>query len=300
MMQPTARPALEDAMTPAPAARVMPEDDPYYPHPARIDSIHPESPGVATLRIEVQDRPRRETYRILPGQFNMLYLPCVGEVPVSVSGIPREGECISHTIRFVGRVTRAIESLRPGAVIGLRGPYGRGWPLEHALGRDVLLVAGGLGLAPIRPAIEALLAERTRYGRLILLYGAREPSDLLYRTEYDRWRQAGMEVLTTVDRADTGWPGRVGVVPTLLRKLRLAPGQVVMMTCGPEIMMRFAIAEALGDLATDRDIYLALERNMHCAVGLCGRCQLGPEFVCKDGPVFGYPQIARFLGQKNL
>jgi NAD(P)H-flavin reductase len=255
---------------------------------------------VATFRIEFQDRRRQETYRIRPGQFNMLYLPGVGEVPISVSVTPDEGPGIGHTIRFVGRVTHAIAVLRPGALIGLRGPYGRGWPLEQLTGREVLLVAGGLGLAPLRPLVLALLAERIRYGRLILLYGARQPADLLYQREYPDWQRRGMEVLVTVDRADPSWRGRVGVVPILLQKLHLDPERTVMLTCGPEIMMRFSIAEARTDRIGEQDIHLALERNMHCAVGLCGHCQLGPDFVCKDGPVFAYPEIARFLHQKNF
>jgi NAD(P)H-flavin reductase len=300
MTQPAPGPTLGNTMSAAPAARVVPEDDPHCPHPALVRAVEPETPGVATFRIEFQDRRRQETYRIRPGQFNMLYLPGVGEVPISVSVTPDEGPGIGHTIRFVGRVTHAIAALRPGAVIGLRGPYGRGWPLGQLIGRDVLLVAGGLGLAPLRPLVQALLTQRTRYGRLILVYGARQPADLLYQREYPDWQRRGMEVLVTVDRADPSWRGRVGVVPILLQKLGFDPERTVMLTCGPEIMMRFSISEARTDRIGEQDIHLSLERNMHCAVGLCGHCQLGPDFVCKDGPVFSFPDIARFLHQKNF
>ena len=184
-------------MTPARRDRgaIPPQDDPLCPHPAIVRSVEPETPGVATFRIEFQDHERQERYRIQPGQFNMIYVPGVGEVPISVSGSPEEGPGIGHTIRFVGRVTRVIEKLGPGAVVGLRGPYGRGWPMEQARGRDVLLVAGGLGLAPLRPAVKALLADRDQFGRLTLLYGARQPADLLYTAEYPEWERQGMEIL---------------------------------------------------------------------------------------------------------
>jgi NAD(P)H-flavin reductase len=279
---------------------VFAPDDPLVPHPAVVRSVVPEAHGVATLWIEHQDPLRQRAYRLLPGQFNMIYLPGVGEVPISVSGLPGDGPGIGHTIRFVGRVTHPLGALRPGAVVGLRGPYGTGWPLEQARGRDVLVVAGGLGLAPLKLVVKALLDDPARYGRRILLYGAREPADLLYHAEYAEWERRGLEVLVTVDRADASWTGRVGVVPMLLRRLAIAPERTTTMTCGPEIMMRYSAAEALASRVAGGDIYLSQERNMHCAVGLCGHCQLGPEFVCKDGPVFAYPRIARFFNQDHF
>ncbi len=213
----------------APAVRggdgPSPEDDPLRPHPAIVRSVRPETPGVATFSIEFQDERRQAGYRIQPGQFNMIYLPGVGEVPISVAATPAEGSGIGHTIRFVGRVTHAIEKLGPGTVVGLRGPYGRGWPLEAARGRDVLLVAGGLGLAPLRPAIMTLLADREQFGRLTLLYGARQPADLLYTAEYPEWSRRGMEISVTVDRADASWHGQVGVVPVLFNRLSLDPAR---------------------------------------------------------------------------
>jgi len=291
------------ALKPAPAitqARVDPRDDPLCPYPAVIRAVAPEAPGIATFQLEFQDPRRQEAFRFLPGQFNMLYMPGVGEVPISISSAPGEGPSLAHTIRFVGRVTQAMESLQPGAVIGLRGPYGSAWPVDRARGKDVLLVAGGLGLAPLRPAVKALLAERDRYGRLILLYGARQPADLLFTAEYSEWERQGFELMVTVDRADAAWHGLVSVVPNLIAKVRIDPERILMMTCGPEIMMRFAIYEAIGEEIADHDIYLSLERNMQCALGLCGHCQFGPEFVCKDGPVFPYRKIASLLNQKNF
>ena len=179
---------------------VSPQDDPLCPFPAVVRSIEPEAPGVRTFRVEFADQERQARYRVEPGQFNMLYLPGIGEVPISVSGGPDEGSAIGHTIRFVGRVTRAMEALRPGSMIGIRGPYGSSWPLGQARGRDVVLVAGGLGMAPLRLAVKTLLAERAQYGRLVLLYGARQPADLLFSAEYDDWRRNGLELSVTVDQ----------------------------------------------------------------------------------------------------
>jgi NAD(P)H-flavin reductase len=230
----------------------------------------------------------------------MIYLPGVGEVPISVSRMPGEGPGVGHTIRFVGRVTHVLAKLEPGTVVGIRGPYGHGWPIEAALGRDVLLVAGGLGLAPLRPAVKAFQAHRDRYGRLTLLYGARQPAHLLYASEYSDWSRQGMEVFVTVDRADATWHGRVGVVPVLFKHLQLEPARTVMLTCGPEVLMRFAVNEALARGLADRDIYYSLERNMQCAIGLCGHCQLGPAFLCKDGPVFSHHRLAPFFYHEML
>ncbi len=195
----------------------------------------------------------------------------------------------------MGRVTQVIGNLGPGGIVGLRGPYGRGWPVEQARGRDVVLVAGGLGLAPLRPAVKALLEDRDQYGRLTLLYGARHPSELLYTAEYPDWERQGMEVLVTVDHADETWRGRVGVVPVLFNRLRIDPMQTVVLTCGPEILMRYTVNEALGRQVASPDIYYSMERNMQCAIGMCGHCQLGPAFICKDGPVFSHSDLAPFF-----
>ena len=299
MMPPVTNTTIVGVPSSAPApARLSAQDDPLCPHPAIVRSVEPETPGVATLRIEFQDRSRQEQYCVQPGQFNMIYVPGVGEVPISVSDAPLEGPGIGHTIRFVGRVTRVIGGLGPGAVLGMRGPYGRGWPMEQARGRDVVLVAGGLGLAPLRLVVKALLAERNQFGRLTLVYGARHPADLLYATEYSDWERQGMEILVTVDCADQAWTGRVGVVPVLFNRLRIDPARTVVLTCGPEILMRFAVSEALNRGVSDRAMYYSLERNMQCAVGMCGHCQLGPAFLCKDGPVFAHRQLAPFFRQE--
>ena len=274
--------------------------DPFWPEPATIESVDDEVPGVATLRLTLQDRRRRAKYRFMPGQFNMLYLPGIGEVAISISSAPRERRGIAHTIRCVGTVTRVIEQLQAGAVIGLRGAYGKGWPLDDAHDKDVLVVAGGLGLAPLRPAIKALLAERRAYGKLLLLYGARHPTDLLYQREYTPWRKQGLETQVTVDHADSSWTGQVGVVPALLGRLDFDPQRTIVFTCGPEIMMRFTVYELLARGVPAERIFVSLERNMQCGVGMCGRCQLGPYFLCKDGPVFAYSKIGRFMRQEHF
>ena len=230
-------------------------------------SIKTEAPSVATFSLEFQDQERQSRYQVQPGQFNMIYVPGVGEVPISVSSMPRGRPGIGHTIRFTGRVTNVIGKLVPGAVVGLRGPYGRGWPIEQARGRDILLVTGGLGLAPMRPVVRAFLADRGRYGRLMLLHGARQPADLLYVSEYPEWERQGMEMMITVDHADETWHGRVGVVPFLFNRLRIDAERTVVLTCGPEILMRFAVSEALNRRLNDGDIYYSMERNMQCAVG---------------------------------
>jgi NAD(P)H-flavin reductase len=274
--------------------------DPYLPEPAVVRRIEAEVPDTATYHLELRDPLKQQAYRFLAGQFNMIYVPGIGEVPISISSAPHERGEIAHTIRSVGVVTRVIEKLQPGDVVGLRGPYGANWPIELTRGHDIVLVVGGLGLAPVRPVIRTLLARRSEFGRIALLYGARRPPDLLYSREYDAWRQQGLDVQTTVDRAETDWHGNVGVVPALLDRIDLDPRQTLLFTCGPEIMMRFVIIEAIHRGLTPDQIYLSIELNMQCAVGLCGRCQLGPWFVCKDGPVFAYSKVARFFTQEHF
>lgn len=234
-----------------------------------------------------------------PGQFNMLYLFGVGEVAISISGRPDQPDRLVHTVRAVGTVTEAICALRPGERLGVRGPFGAGWPLDEARGRDLVILAGGIGLAPLRPAIHHLLAHRADYRRIALLYGARTPDHLLFRDQLEAWSRE-MTVLTTVDRAAGGWPGHVGVVPALLDRIGLDAASAVALVCGPEVMMRFCARELerLG-VGADR-IFLSMERNMKCAVGWCGHCQYGPFFICKDGPVLRYDRLAHLLHQREL
>ncbi|HVB73007.1 MAG TPA: FAD/NAD(P)-binding protein [Ktedonobacteraceae bacterium] len=235
------------------------------------------------------------------GQFNMLYVFGVGEIPISISGDPDRPAPLVHTTRAVGTVSSAIQALKPGNTIGVRGPFGSHWPIEQAIGKDVVIVAGGIGLAPLRSTVYQLIARRAQYGKIALLYGARTPSDILYRHELERWRaHLDLDVYITVDHGDTSWRGSVGVVTQLIRRAAFDPRNTLAMVCGPEIMMRFTASELEKHGAPVEQIYVSMERNMKCAVGLCGHCQYGPHFVCKDGPVFQYSRVQHLLVKAEI
>ncbi|MFN8544662.1 MAG: FAD/NAD(P)-binding protein [Candidatus Binatia bacterium] len=231
----------------------------------------------------------------VPGQFNMLHGFGVGESAISISGDPAARDVLVHTIRAVGPTTVALSRLRRGDVVGVRGPFGTGWPLESARGADVVVLAGGIGLAPLRPALYQLVADRAAYGRVVLCYGARSPGDLLYRAELERWRRRGVEVLVAVDRADTTWRGQVGPVTRLLDQATFAPARTTAMICGPEVMTRLALRALADGGVSEERLWVSLERTMQCGVGTCGHCQLGPHFVCLDGPVFSYAGVKPFF-----
>jgi NAD(P)H-flavin reductase len=234
-----------------------------------------------------------------PGQFNMLYAFGKGEVPISVSAV--HSGVITHTVRSVGLVTDALTRLRPGSTVGVRGPFGQGWPIAELLDKDVVVVAGGLGLAPLRPAIEALLANRAGYGRLVLMYGSRTPLDLLFPGQVERWRgRFDVEVLVTVDAASQGWRGEVGVVTRLFRRLNLDRDRASALVCGPEVMMRFGAAGLVDAGIPESSIWLSMERNMQCGAGVCGHCQLGPFLLCRDGPVLPWSRLAPLMQVKEL
>ncbi|ATB35193.1 Ni/Fe hydrogenase subunit gamma [Cystobacter fuscus] len=272
---------------------------PMAPVPLRVRSLRRESADTFTVSLDVSGRPGGFPFQ--PGQFNMLYALGVGEVPISISGDPgRPGELL-HTIRVVGSVTEALRRVGRGGWMGVRGPYGRPWPLEEARGLDVVVVAGGLGLAPLRSVILHLLRHREAYGRVSLLVGARSPEGLLYRRELARWgKDPRLKVLITVDQAGPEWKEHVGVVPALLRDMALDASRTVALMCGPEVMMRFTVRELERLGVPDTRIHLSLERNMKCAVGFCGHCQLVPFFVCKDGPVLPYDRLRPFLHVREV
>jgi NAD(P)H-flavin reductase len=277
------------------AAQVQNRSDAWAMRPARILFVRSEIKDVSTYELAFEESESRRRFTFQAGQFNMLYLPGIGEAAISISSDPSQKDSLLHTVRAVGNVTRALARLKVGDQILLRGPFGSCWPLETARSHDLVIAAGGLGLAPLRPAIYEVARHRDRYRRVTLLYGARTPSDLLYTGEYDEWRAAGLNVRTTVDLGDERWAGRIGVVTTLLDGLDLDVAETRLFTCGPEIMMRFAIYAALARQVKQEHIFLSMERNMNCAVGLCGHCQFGPTFVCKDGPVFRYDALEPFL-----
>jgi NAD(P)H-flavin reductase len=270
---------------------------PTTPRIFRIGRVVRELPDTVTFQLDASE----EGFAFAPGQFNMLYAIGIGEVPISISGDPTESSRLLHTVRAVGRVTRPLCALRKDAIVGIRGPFGVGWPLDAAQGKDVLFVAGGLGLAPLRPAIVHVLARRSDFGRVTLLYGARTPETLLFRRDLVAWRShLDCAVEVTVDHASTEWRGHVGVVPALLGRARFDPRAAIAMVCGPEVMMRFAARELEGLGLPGDAIWLSLERSMKCGVRLCGHCQLGPYFVCWDGPVVRFDRVRRLLTTREV
>lgn len=272
--------------------------NPMLPHLYTLSRVHKNTADTFTMELEPLSG---EIPPFLPGQFNMLYVFGVGEVPISISGDPDRRRPLVHTTREVGAVTRAMRALKPGEIIGVRGPYGTPWPLDVAEGNDVIFLAGGIGLAPLRPALYRVLTNRKKFGKVVLLYGTRSPEDILYRSELASWRaRFDIEVFVTVDRAIGQWRGNVGVVTTLVPKAPFDPKNTVAMICGPEIMMTYSVAELQKRGVPESSIYLSMERNMKCGVGHCGHCQFGPKFVCVDGPVFRYSEIQQLLGVHGL
>ncbi len=283
-------------------APVMPPTlaDPMAPAGARVRSVTPEAYGISTFWLKFEDPALAAAFHFEPGQFNMLYLPGFGEVAISISSDPGEPKLLGHTIRYAGMVTRAIGRLKPGDLLGLRGPYGPYWPLAEAQGKDLLIVGGGIGIAPLRPLVLAILRQRNLFGRVLMLYGGRTPQDLLYLNEFEEWRQRGLELHVSVDRADETWTGQVGVIPMAFCRIRLDHKNTLVFTCGPEVMMRFVIYEAMARRIPKSAIYVSMERNMKCAVGFCGHCQFGPNFICKQGPILKFSAIEPFFGKEEF
>jgi NAD(P)H-flavin reductase len=266
------------------------------PSSFRVAGRRQETGDTWTLTLE----PLGEGFAAAPGQFAMVYAFGVGEVPISVSDVPAvAGEPVVLTVRAVGAVTRAVCRSEQGAVLGLRGPFGSSWPVAEAAGGDVVVVAGGIGLAPLRPVVLRILARRDRYGTVRVLYGARTPHDLLFRDQLEAWRrEVGVDV--TVDAGDGAWTGRVGVVPQLVWHAAFRPEAATAFVCGPEAMMRFTVEALRARGMPDERIVLSLERDMRCGVGLCGHCQLGPTLVCRDGPVYTQAEVERLLAVREL
>jgi len=273
---------------------------PLLPMAAEVVEKRREAPQVWTLRLRLKDQAERRRFQFKPGQFNMIYDVGVGEVPISIVSDPVDPELLDHTVRAVGAVSHRLCELDRGDVVGLRGPYGSSWPLEEARGKDVVIVTGGLGCAPVVAAINYVMARREAYGALKIFHGIKTPRDLLYRERFRAWQKApNTEVHLTVDRPDRRWKAGVGLVTNLFREAHIDPGSVVMM-CGPEVMMRAAVRELTGRGVAEERIYLSLERNMKCAVGFCGHCQYGPFFICKEGPVLRYDRISGWFDIREL
>lgn len=273
--------------------------DPMVTGPYRILKVVKETHDTFTLELAPENKSDACSFH--PGQFNMLYVYGVGEVPISISGDPAVPEILVHTTRAVGTVTKSMWKLRTGNFIGVRGPYGTGWPIEESAGRDIVVVAGGIGLAPLRPVIYYILNHREKYGKVAILYGARTPDDIIYAKELRKWRgRFDLDIHITVDRAAGNWRGNVGVVTNLIGRAPYDPFNAMAMVCGPEIMMRFG-ALALSKRGVDNGkIYVSMERNMKCGIGLCGHCQMGTEFICKDGPVYTYDYIKDYFIKREI
>jgi len=272
--------------------------DPMLTTPFRVRKNSKETADTRTLELVSINGTTPPEWR--PGQFMMVYVFGEGEIPISISGDPAQHDRIVHTVRAVGSVSRAICKTQIGSSIGLRGPFGSAWPTDFAENHDVVLVAGGIGLAPLRPVLHAVATNRSMYQTVSLLVGARTPDIFLYRREMDQWRKRGIDVRLTVDAAASGWHGSVGPVTTLIPRVEFDPSRAVAFIVGPEIMMR-VVVQALAQRGIPHDrLFVSMERNMKCAVGFCGHCQLGPAFICKDGPVFEYSKLEPWLGIRNL
>ena len=267
-------------------------NDPFLPVLSRIAARQDDSGDVFSLTVESPPG----YGQFAPGQFNMLYVPGAGEAAISISGDPAETDQVAHTIRSVGSVTRLLQDKTAGDQIGIRGPFGTGWPVADARGGDLVIIAGGIGIAPLRPVLYQVLAERDAYRNVALLYGARSPDDILFEPQIWGWHQAGLiNLFVSVDTGSEEWKGDVGVVTEFIQRATFEADRAVAMICGPEIMIRFSVNK-LRELGMSRErIYVSLERNMKCAIGFCGHCQLGPHFICRNGPVFSYDTVESYL-----
>lgn len=265
-----------------------------------IDRIQ-ESDKIFTLRLSLHNPEQRQEYRFTPGQFNMLYLHGVGEVAISIASDPDEPHILAHTIKMIGRVTKAMDRLIVGSQIGLRGPFGQSWPLIQAEGGDILVVTGGIGCAPTVGVINYVLMRRHRYGKLTIIQGVKHADDLIWRERYDYWRTfPNTQVLVAADHGGPLWPFRVGPVTEVFDDAGIAPDDTTVMMCGPEGMMIAGTKDLLERGVPEQRIYLSMERNMQCAVGHCGHCQFGAQFLCRQGPIFQYPDVKPLLGIKGF
>jgi sulfhydrogenase subunit gamma (sulfur reductase) len=275
--------------------------DPHIPRMAVIDSRTQESPTIFTLRLQYEDAEAQEAFEFMPGQFNMVTLLGLGEIPISIVNDPLDSHFFDHTIRVVGRVSEGMAKLKPGDRVGIRGPFGRGWPLQEIKGKDVLLITGGLGCAPLVSVIRYLMRRREDYGHISILQGVKHADDLIWREQYDVWmKMRDVRVLLAADVVNNAWRGQQGLVTELIGQLTLRPHRSVALLCGPELMMLAAIANLREAGLADKHLWFSTERNMQCGIGQCGHCQIGPKYVCRDGPVFCYEELADFFGAKGF
>lgn len=275
--------------------------NPYLPRQVEVVERIQESPSLFTLRLKFTEQSFQQQYSFEPGQFNMLYLHGVGEVPISIVSDPKDEHIMDHTIRNVGRVTNGLANLKTGDRIGIRGPFGRGWPLAAAERKDVVVVTGGLGCAPVVSVINYIMNRRERFGMVNIVQGVKHSSDFIWQERYDQWRKApDTNVLLAADAGEPLWPWHIGPVTGMFEELEFDKNRVIILMCGPEGMMRVVIKHMLEQGLGESDMWLSMERNMQCAVGHCGHCQYGAKFVCKDGPVFCYEEVKDLFGIKGF
>lgn len=276
-------------------------NNPYLPWEAEIVERVQESDSIFTLRLRLTDPEARNHYRFVPGQFNMVYLYGVGEVAISIVSDPESEALLDHTIRAVGRVTHGLARLQAGERIGIRGPFGRGWPMALAEGRDVFIVTGGLGCAPVVAVINYVLARRTRFGRISIVQGVKHAEDMIWRERYAEWSaHPDVQVLLAAEHGGVLWPWHVGLVTALFDQAVVEPSTTIVMMCGPEGMMRAAAKGLMQRGIAPAEIYLSMERNMQCGIGHCGHCQFGGSFICRNGPVYRYSEVQALLGVKGF
>lgn len=275
--------------------------NPYLPQEAEIVERIEEARDIFTLRLRFTDPAVHSAYSFAPGQFNMLWLPGVGEIPISIVSDPEDEHMYNHTIRGVGRVSNGLRTLRQGDRLGVRGPYGRGWPMQEAVGRDVVIATGGLGCAPAVSVINYVVRRREQFGRLIIMQGIKHSNDLIWRSSYEQWAELpDTQVLLAAGESGPQWPWAQGNIMVLIDRADFDPENCTAMLCGPQGMMVAVTDHLMARGVSDDDIWLSMERNMQCAIGHCGHCQIGAKFVCRDGPVFNYAEIADLLSEPGL
>jgi sulfhydrogenase subunit gamma (sulfur reductase) len=274
---------------------------PYLPYSAKIVERIQESPTVFTLRLQFTDPQIHKNYRFQPGQFNMVYLHGVGEVAISINSDPRQTDLYDHTIRAVGRVTRGLAQLKKNDYVGIRGPYGRGWPIDKARNKDIIIITGGLGCAPVVMVINYIMQRRAQFGRLSILQGVKHSDDLIFRDYYNIWSKLpSTQIKFAADSCAADWQGYHGHATDLIKDMPFDKQNTLAMICGPEIMMHVAVLELKQQGIAEDCIYLNMERNMQCAIKHCGHCQYGGRFVCQDGPVFSYREIKPLFEQRGF
>jgi len=273
----------------------------YLPKEAEVVRFIQESKTIFTLHLRLTDPLEHASYTYDPGQFNMLYLYGVGEVAISIVSDPEHEDLLIHTINRVGRVTKGLAKLQVGQRLGIRGPYGRGWPLREAEGQDVVIVSGGLGCAPVVSVINYMLRRRERFGHFTIVQKVKHVDEFIWPERYERWKKVpDTTVLVASTHAPAGWPWQISPRIKVLEDVKIYSEQTIAMMCGPEGMMRAASEQLIERGVPENRVYMSMERNMQCAVGHCGHCQFGSQFICKDGPVYSYPEIKDLLGTRGV